>query len=116
MTIKTKIKIMIKKSATTLDTLVLAAVSALLLAGWTLRVSEADDRIEAVARKSYIFQHYLAGDAIKTESKNGAVTLTGTVAEESHLGLACDTVAGLLGVQSVDNKLTVKGESPAEHS
>ena len=107
---------MIKTSAHARETLILVAVSALFLAGSPLRASETDDRIESSAKKSYVFKHYLADDAIKTESRNGAVTLTGTVAEESHLGLARDTVAGLPGVTNVDNQLTVKGESPAQHS
>jgi osmotically-inducible protein OsmY len=107
---------MIKTSVNTGQTLILVAASALLLAGSPLRASETDDRIESSAKKSYVFKHYLADDAIKTESKNGAVTLTGTVAEESHLGLARDTVSGLPGVKSVDNRLVLKGEAPAEHS
>jgi hyperosmotically inducible periplasmic protein len=90
--------------------------SALLLASSSLRASETDDRIESSAKKSYVFKHYLTADAIKAESKNGAVTLTGTVAEESDIGLARDTVDGLPGVKSVDNQLAVKGERPAEHS
>jgi osmotically-inducible protein OsmY len=107
---------MIKTSVNTGQTLILVAASVLLLAGAPLRASETDDRIESSAKKSYVFKHYLADDAIKTESKNGAVTLTGTVAEESHIGLARDTVEGLPGVKSVDNQLTVKGEKPAKHS
>jgi osmotically-inducible protein OsmY len=103
-------------SINTREALILAAASALLLAASPLRASETDDRIESSAKKSYVFKHYLAGDAIKTESKDGAVTLTGTVAEESHIGLARDTVEGLPGVKSVDNQLTVKGEKPAKHS
>jgi osmotically-inducible protein OsmY len=97
-------------------TLILVAASTLLLAGSTVRASDTDDRIESSAKKSYVFKHYLADDAIKTESRNGVVTLSGTVSEESHLGLANDTVEGLPGVKSVDNQLTVKGERPAEHS
>jgi len=107
---------MIKTSVNTRQTLILAAASALLLAGSPLRASDTDDRIESSAKKSYVFKQYLTNDTIKTESKNGAVTLTGTVAEESHIGLARDTVSGLPGVKSVDNQLTVKGERPAEHS
>jgi osmotically-inducible protein OsmY len=109
-------KIMIKTSVNTRQTLILVAASTLLLAAAPLRASETDDRIESSAKKSYVFKHYLADDAIKTESKNGVVTLTGTVAAESHIGLASDTVEGLPGVKSVDNRLTVKGESPAKHS
>jgi hyperosmotically inducible periplasmic protein len=83
----------------------------------SLRASDTDERIEASAKKSYVFKTYLADDSIKTESKNGAVTLTGTVNEASHRSLAQDTVESLPGVLSVDNQLTVKGEAaPAEHS
>jgi osmotically-inducible protein OsmY len=90
--------------------------STLLLAGAPLRASQTDDRIESSAKKSYVFKHYLTDDSIKIESKNGVVTLTGTVSQDSHIGLARDTVSGLPDVKSVDNKLTVKGEAPAEHS
>ena len=94
----------------------LVATGAMLVTSTSLRASETDDRIESSAKKSYVFKTYLADDSIKTESKNGAVTLTGTVAESSHKSLAQDTVENLPGVKSVDNQLTVKGESPAEHS
>lgn len=94
----------------------LAATGALLVTSAPLRASETDDRIESSAKKSYVFRTQLKGDSIKTESKNGAVTLTGTVAESSHKSLAENTVESLPGVKSVDNQLIVKGESPAEHS
>src|SRR5690349_10063320 len=95
---------------------ILVATGTLLAATATVRASDMDDRIEAAAKKSYVFKTYLKDDAIKTESKNGAVTLTGTVAEPSHLSLAENTVESLPGVKSVDNQLKVKGETPAEHS
>ena len=107
---------MIKTSVNTGQTLILIAASTLLFAGAPVRASQTDDRIESSAKKSYVFKHYLTDDSIKIESKNGAVTLTGTVAEDSHIGLARDTVSGLPDVKSVDNLLTVKGEAPAEHS
>jgi osmotically-inducible protein OsmY len=44
------------------------------------------------------------------------VSLTGTVSEESHKSLAQETVASLPGVKSVDNRLEVKSERPAEYS
>jgi len=78
--------------------------------------SKTDDRIEASARKSYVFQHYLKGDDIKIESEDGVVTLTGSVLEESHKSLARDTVAELPGVKKVDNRLEVKKGSPAANS
>src|SRR6478609_3657664 len=94
----------------------LAATSTLLATTVALHASDTDDRIESAAKKSYVFKTYLKDDAIKTDSKNGAVTLTGTVSESSHKSLAENTVESLPGVTSVDNKLTIKGESPAEHS
>jgi osmotically-inducible protein OsmY len=94
----------------------LAATSTLLITGTSLLASDTDSRIESAAKKSYNFKTYLKDDSIKTDSKNGAVTLTGTVAESSHKSLAENTVEGLPGVTSVDNQLKIKGESPAEHS
>jgi len=78
--------------------------------------SKVDNRIEASARKSYVFQNYLKGDDIKIQSRDGVVTLTGSVLEESHKSLARETVAELPGVKKVDNQLEVKGERPAENS
>lgn len=94
----------------------LAATGALLVTTTPLRAADMDDRIESSAKKSYVYKTYLKDDSIKTESKNGVVTLTGTVADESHKSLAEHTVAGLPGVVSVDNRLKIKGEIPAEHS
>jgi osmotically-inducible protein OsmY len=92
------------------------ATGAMLLASTSLRASETDERIESSAGKSYVFKTVLKDDSIKTESKDGVVTLTGTVAQDSDRRLAQDTVAGLPGVKSVDNQLIVNGEMPAEHS
>jgi hyperosmotically inducible protein len=89
---------------------------ALLVTSPSLRASSTDSRIESSAAKSYVFKTYLKDDSIKTTSKDGIVTLTGTVAESSHKSLAQDTVEGLPGVKSVDNQLAVSGEQPAEHS
>ena len=97
------------------------ATGALLIVCTPLHASDTDDRIESSVKKSYVFKTYLKDDSIKTESKQGVVTLTGTVSESSHKSLAQDTVEGLPGVQSVNNQLTVrgessKGESSKEHS
>jgi hyperosmotically inducible protein len=96
--------------------LALLAATSILLVSTSLRASEVDERIESAAKKSYVFKTYLKNDSIKTESKNGAVVLTGTVADSSHKSLAEDTVQSLPGVKTVDNQLTIKGEAPAEHS
>ena len=104
------------KMKSTYSLALLAATSALLVTSASLRASDTDSRIESSATKSYVFKTYLKNDSIKTESKDGVVTLTGTVAEASHKSLAENTVESLPGVKSVDNRLKVKGESPAEHS
>jgi hyperosmotically inducible protein len=93
-----------------------AVVSSLFISSSPLQAASTDSRIESSAAKSYTFKTTLKDDSIKAESKNGIVTLTGTVAEASHKSLAEDTVASLPGVKSVDNQLLVSGEQPAEHS
>jgi len=87
----------------------------LLMTSATLRASQTDDRITSSAKKSYIFKTYLKSDDIKIQSKDGAVTLTGTVSEESHKSMAEQTLESLPGVKSVNNQLSVTG-SPASLS
>jgi osmotically-inducible protein OsmY len=77
-----------------------------------VHAASTDSRIESSARQSYVFKTYLKNDDIKVQSKNGAVTLTGTVLEESHKALAHETVVSLPGVKSVDNKLELKDAPP----
>lgn len=89
---------------------------ALLITSPPLHASDTDSRIESSAAKSYMFKTVLKDDSITTESKDGIVTLTGTVADANHKSLAQDTVASLPGVISVHNELQVSSEQPAEHS
>jgi osmotically-inducible protein OsmY len=96
--------------------LTLAVVSTMFIASSSLYAADTDDRIESAAAKSYTFKTYLKDDSITTESKDGIVTLTGTVADSSHKSMAGNTVASLPGVKSVNNELVIKGEQPAEHS
>ncbi|KFZ44434.1 transport-associated protein [Smithella sp. SC_K08D17] len=91
-------------------------VAVILMLNMPVQASQMDNRIESSAKKSYVFKTYLQNDDIKVQSEDGVVTLTGTVSEESHKSLAQETVADLPGVKSVDNKLEVKGESPAPMS
>ncbi len=97
------------------EALVMGAVALLMMTG-SLLATEMDERIEATAKKSYVFITYLKGDDIQIHSQDGVVTLTGTVSEEHHLSLAADTVANLPGVKSVDNRLEVKGGIPEKSS
>ncbi len=70
-------------------TSVLATVITL---GASLGAAETDNdrRIESSAYHSYTFKTYLKDDSITANSRNGVVTLTGTVAEDSHrsMGIA----------------------------
>jgi hyperosmotically inducible periplasmic protein len=93
-----------------------AVVSTLFISSASLRAADTDDRIESSAAKSYTFKTYLKNDSIKVESKDGVVTLTGTVADASHKSMAENTVASLPDVKSVDDQLKISGEQPAEHS
>jgi hyperosmotically inducible protein len=94
----------------------LAAVVAVMMLSVPLQASQTDEQIVSSAQQSHVFKTYLKDDDVNIRSKDGAVTLTGTVSEESHKQLAHETVASQPGVKSVDNKLEIKGESPAENS
>jgi len=73
------------------------AVIALLTLSMPVHASKIDDRIESSAKQSHVFKTYLKDDDIKIQSREGIVTLTGIVSEESHKFLARETVAGLPG-------------------
>ena len=92
--------------------LMLAAV-ALLALSVPVQASKTDDQIVSSAKNSYVFKNYLKNDDVKIQSKDGAVTLTGTVSEESHKALARETVVGVSGVKTVDNRLEVQGAALA---
>lgn len=92
----------------------MVAAAALLALGVPGYASKMDNRIELSAKQSYLFKTYLQADDIKIQSMDGVVTLTGTVSEESHKSLAQETVAGLPGVMSVDNRLEVKDAPPTD--
>ena len=81
-----------------------------------LRASETDDRIESSFKKTYVYKTYLKDEHIKISSKDGAVTLTGDVYNETHRPMAQDTAEALPGVTTVDNRIEIKGDRPAESS
>ena len=85
-----------------------AAALALAASFALLRATETDDRIVKTARDSYNFRTYLADDDIRIVAKAGAITLTGQVLDEFHRSLAEETLAGLPGVRSVNNQLSLK--------
>ena len=93
-----------------------AAVAALVGSSTPLRASETDDRIESSFKKTYVYKTCLKDEHIKISSKDGAVTLSGDVYNQTHKPMAQDTAEALPGVTSVDNRITVVGDQPAESS
>ena len=93
-----------------------AVAAAMFVASTPLCASEADDKVEASFKQTYVYKTYLKDDAVKAAAKDGVVTLTGTVAEESHKALAQETVLSLPGVTRVDNQLATKAEVAAENA
>lgn len=87
---------------------ILAVASALLMFGAPVYAATTDEQIETSVRESYIFKNYLQEDAIQVKSQDGVVTLTGSVAQEPHKGLAMETAASLPGVTRVDDQLVVQ--------
>lgn len=101
-----------------LNTTTALAAGALILTSASLWATpQTDELIETAFKKSYIYKTYLKDDSITVKAKDAAVVLSGTVADASHRYWAADTVGNLPTVKSVDNQLTIKGETPhAEHS
>ncbi|MDZ4184586.1 MAG: BON domain-containing protein, partial [Desulfuromonadales bacterium] len=94
------------------------ALAAVFLMAFSVPVQAADkdNAIETSVKQSYVFKTYLQDDDVKVKSKDGVVTLTGTVSEESRKTMAAETAAGLPNVTRVDNKIEVKADRPAEKS
>lgn len=96
-------------------TLVVGTMALLMVAG-CLSAAVMDKTIEANIKASYVFRSYLKGDDVKVQTKDGVVTLMGTVRNENHMIMAVDTVADMKGVKSVVNKMEVAGGIPEKRS
>jgi hyperosmotically inducible periplasmic protein len=94
----------------------IAAVATLVGSSTSLRASETDNRIESSFKKTYAYKTYLKDEHIKINSKDGVVTLSGVVADETHKPMAQNVAEALPGVTSVDNRIEVTGDRPAESS
>jgi osmotically-inducible protein OsmY len=86
------------------------ATAVLLVMSIPLFASETDDKIESSFKKSYVFKTYLKDEHIAINSKDGAVTLSGDVLDETHKPMAQDTAEALPGVKSVENNIVVKND------
>jgi len=96
------------KRTTSLNIAMAAAV--LLATAVPLFASDSDDKIESSFKKSYVYKTYLSDEHIVINSKDGIVTLSGEVLDESHKPMAQDTVEALHGVKSVENNIVVKND------
>ena len=96
--------------------IIMTVAAAMLIFSVPSYASKADSRIVSTARQTYIFKTLLRGDDIKIESRDGDVTLTGIVADNFNKMLAAETLAGISGVHSVDNRLEIKGAPPSANS
>ncbi len=95
----------------------IAAGIAILTVGVLVYASPGSDaQIESTAKNSEVFKTFLNGDSIDVKSRDGFVTLTGTVTDLSHKDLAEETVANEAGVVSVNNKLVVTATSTVNSS
>jgi len=98
-------------------TLGLAAfVATVLLPNPVAFASESDDQIKSNIKNSYVYRTYLKDEFIKIGSKDGVVTLSGTVASDSHKVLAQDTAANIEGVVRVDSAIETKAQVAAENA
>lgn len=88
--------------------------AAALLGAVPALASEIDQRIVSAAQNSYVFKNYLKEDSVKIDSKEGVVTLSGTVRDAGHKTLAQDTAENLPGVQRVDNQIQVQAKDNTE--
>ena len=87
---------------------VMAFTAVLVFTSQPVRASETDNRIESAFKKTYVYKTYLKDEHIKISSKDGAVTLSGTVADETHKPMAQDTAEALPGSQE-------RGQSHRSH-
>ena len=92
-------------------------LAAVVLSGTGARAAAVTDaRIEANIHKSYVYRHTLKNDDIKIDSKDGVVTLSGSVAEEFHKTAATEAAAAQEGVKSVNDRLELKTSGPTAGS
>lgn len=98
-------------------TLLVALASVFLLTDrTTLCAADTDGRIESSFKKTYAYKTFLRDEQINISSKDGAVTLSGSVFNPAHKPMAQDTVKALPGVKSVDNRIEIKGEQAPDYS
>lgn len=86
--------------------ILIAMMASLFIVNVHLAAFEMDDRIEQTAKESCVFKTYIQGDDINIESKDDAVTLTGTVGEEIRKSLAQETVASVVNNMTMESTVS----------
>jgi len=110
------IKSIAKANVARIAAIALAVSAFLLVAMIPVQATQTDDKIKLSAENSYVFKTFLKNDSINIQSRDGMVTLTGSVTDESHKALAEETLANLPGVTNVTNHLVVTGTPFPPHS
>ncbi|HZF70885.1 BON domain-containing protein [Sulfuricurvum sp.] len=90
------------------------AAAVLVATAVPLFASDIDDKIESSFRKSYVYKTYLKDEHIAIKSKDGVVTLSGDVLDETHKPMAQDTVEALPGVKSIENNIVIKKDDKSD--
>lgn len=78
------------------------------------QASSTDSHIVESFEESYIHRNYFEDESIDIASKDGVVTLSGTVSDEFHKALAESTAMSLPDVVRVENELTTKTQAANE--
>jgi osmotically-inducible protein OsmY len=73
-------------------------------------VRKADRKLGYSVRRALAKAQGIDVRGIVVRSRGGAITLTGTVPDQSQIDRAADVARGVEGVTSVTNRLTVKQE------
>jgi len=93
-----------------------ALVATILMMSISAYASDIDSQIESSFKKTFVYKTYLKDEHIKIASKDGAVTLSGEVFEETHKPMAADTAEAMVGVKSVDNQIVIREDRLPENS
>ncbi len=94
----------------------MALASIFLASCASMQKTESDSLVESSIKNSYVFKTFLQDENITVSSRDGNVTLVGTVTDESEKLLAQNTAESVAGVRNVENRLEVEGGSPAKGS
>jgi len=98
-------------------TLLAASIIALLLfMNISAYANDMDSQIESSFKKSFVYKTYLKDEHIKISSKEGVVTLSGEVLDDTHKPMAGNTAEAIIGVKSVDNQIVVQDKRLPENS